>query len=241
MGIGKLIAGRSTDLLPQFFTLPLGDTTTPEISRWNRVYFERPGVVVPHRNDFLTGTADLRFITIRYAPRKPLTQEAGFSESDVDAGAFIWRGLGTGPCGTCYIWEPGEWYIYVSCGQAVPASPTSLPFIFFPSVPELRATPSEWSRVTAHRPGFAGTLVAAGASTKLISVQELLDGVRGLELATNTAGSNVRFRWVDVPGGNLYLPVASTLRFEGQFLPLADLWILNNGAGAITVQRAFYF
>lgn len=236
-----MILRRSTKDLPYYVTLPLGSTATLDHERWNKIEVASPGLLIPHRNDDLTGVADLRFISIRYSNRKPLTQEAGFSESDLGATPWIARSLPSFPGGIVHIWEPGEWWVYISCGQAVPASPTFLQFIFYPNVPELRSIPSELIRSTAHFPGFSSQSLAAGANVKLVSVQELLQGVRGLEVGTNTAGANTRYRWVDAPGAGAFVALASSpYRFEGQYLPLADLWFLNNGAGAITLQRAFY-
>jgi hypothetical protein len=227
---------RRGKLVPTSFILKLGDAGTTEEERWQRVVVATPGLLYPYRNNALTGSAALGSIQIAYANEMPNSEFAGIADGSVNLQA-----IPAGPGGACYLTTDGEWWIRVACQQAAPAAPTFLPFFFLPLFEIEKGVPPSWSWTSStYQTLVSGQSLAAGTSVLFVTVQELLGGVRGLEVSSNTVGTNVRYRWGAAPGGNAYLPLGATFRWSEQFLPLADLYILNNGAGAITIHKGVY-
>jgi hypothetical protein len=195
------------------------------------VYVNTPGYLYPYRDDSLTGAGILRFITINYSPVKPATVQAGYPT--------IFRGFPSGPRGSCYLYEPGEWWIRIECGRA-PGTVQSLPFFFWPKIEGERDIFHDFSRWHSIEPLTQGTVVAAATAALLISTQEMLDGLVAFELITSQTGANSRYRWTDVVAGNQHFPITGHIRFFGETLQLADFHVFNNGAANVTFFHTHY-
>ena len=228
---------RDSRLQISYGTLPLPNSGSSEDDHWERVRFSTPGLLIPYREDTITGDGNgngLRYITINYMPEVQ-NRDAGLSA----------LGYAAGPGGICNLFEATSFWIRVDCGQDPPAAGfiPRLPYYFLPYSPGIWSDPWSYANLISGRfgPQIAGQALGAATTVLFVTVQQLLQGVRGLEIATNQFGTNVRYRWINPPAGNSYLPLASTFRFQGSFLPLADLYIQNSGAGAVTIHRGFYY
>lgn len=202
------------------------------LNGWTPVDVDCPTVCYPYRDDAITGPATgvgavrLGNLRVAYTPQQPFDDSGGYPE-DANLMAFP-----SGHGGACYLSSPGRWWIF---NKAVtPATDGSIPYIFFPCPDPLLAQ-AIYERKNSHSTPRNFEVAVAIGVTPLFFVQDLLDGVKAVDIHFSAFANTVRGYWGQAGALGMTFLANQVYRYEGKTLPLADFEINSTSAGTARV------
>lgn len=211
----------------------------PPPEAWNRIEVSVPTLCYPFQNDALTGSTPefspgLEYFEISFSPENPNRAPVHIEADDTDSQL---RALPSGPGGACYLWAPGEWWIRcVSGGNGGAVATGRIPFQFVPVVDPMVLQAFLFSRGHIKAPTSQTFVIADGATTQILRVQDCLNGLVAFQVRTP---ANLTFRW-RTPTGAGFLTINNLFEFSGPTLPLADAFISNALGSPQTVSAVYY-
>lgn len=207
-----------------------------EGTTWTRIDVAMPTLLLPFRNDDLTGATDnpggggvLQFLDVLYSPEEPQpASPVAFALPSVR--------------GACWLWSPGAWWILPRCGSAGGVGfGGKIPFLFVPAPDPSFVEAFLFARDSAKPPEHENFTIAATVNQRVLSVQQQLDfgGMRALQIRFAVANS-ITMRWRSSAGNGLRMLNTVDHRFDGPYLPIADLYLENTSGALTTVDTIRY-